>query len=100
MKNLCSRRALLGPFCKMAWVYRTWSGCMTGFLGTPPQWWAPRMSAHLHENLRSLSKARLDALDTFWSRPALAILPGKRECEFGYFQMFIVFALKCLKPFG
>lgn len=60
----------------------------------------PRMSAHLHENLRSLSKARLDALATFWLRPALAILPGKRECEFGYFRMFIVFALKCLKPFG
>lgn len=59
----------------------TGSDCMGGFLGSPPQWWAPRPYAHLHENLRSLGSARPDVFATFWSRSALAVLPGKRECE-------------------
>lgn len=58
-----------------------WHGCHTGSDCNPPQWWAPWPYAHQHENLRSLSTARPDVFATFWSRTTLAILPGKRECE-------------------
>lgn len=69
MKNLCSKRVLLGSFYKMTW--HTWVPHGVSLVigraipRNPPRWWASRTSAHPRENLRSLGKARPDPVAPF-----------------------------------
>lgn len=106
-RKLLWRISVVKGFCwalSVKWHGHTWIPCGVRPCdgpGHPQEPSAVVGSMDIHSpacELKVIQWSQADQVASLGSRPTLAILPGKKQCEVGYFWMSVALTLKCLKP--